>query len=170
MLLDRTPDLVAAILGVLKSGAAFLPLDPRQPAARNTFCINDVGANIVLTDRKLPAGGDAITAAVVNLSDLGPHAPGRGALSSTVSSADLAYVICTSGSTGRPKPVLIEHRGVTNLMRTLCREFGVGACDTVLSVASISFDMALCRYLLRVGVWGTRGARHRRGGGEPRVA
>ena len=143
LLLDRTPDVVAAILGVLKSGAAFLPLDPRQPAARNTFCINDVGANIVLTDHQLPVGGEAITAAVVNLGDLGPHGPGRGALSSTASSADLAYVICTSGSTGRPKPVLIEHRGVTNLMRTLCREFGIGACDTVLSVASISFDMAL---------------------------
>jgi amino acid adenylation domain-containing protein len=143
LLLDRTPDVVAAILGVLKSGAAFLPLDPCQPAARNTFCINDVGANIVLTDRQLPAGGEAITAAVVHLGDLGPRAPGRGALSSTVSSADLAYVICTSGSTGRPKPVLIEHRGVTNLMRSLCREFGISAGDTVLSVASISFDMAL---------------------------
>ena len=45
VLLDRTPDLVAAILGILKSGAAFLPLDPRQPAARNTFCINDAGAS-----------------------------------------------------------------------------------------------------------------------------
>jgi amino acid adenylation domain-containing protein len=143
LLLDRTPDVAAAILGVLKSGAAFLPLDPRQPAARNAFCINDVGATIVLTDRQLPASGDAITAAVVNLSDLGSHVPGRGAVSSTVSPADLAYVICTSGSTGRPKPVLIEHRGVTNLMRTLSREFGIGGCDTVLSVASISFDMAL---------------------------
>ena len=60
-----------------------------------------------------------------------------------VSPADLAYVICTSGSTGRPKPVLIEHRGVTNLMRNMVSEFGIGACDTVLSVASISFDMAL---------------------------
>jgi amino acid adenylation domain-containing protein len=143
LLLDRTPDVAAAILGVLKSGAAFLPLDPRQPDARNTFCINDVGATIVLTDRQLPAGGDAIAATVVNLSDLGPRAPGRGALSSAASPADLAYVICTSGSTGRPKPVLIEHRGVTNLTRTLSREFGIGGCDTVLSVASISFDMAL---------------------------
>ena len=143
LLLDRTPEVVAAILGVLKSGAAFLPLDPRQPAARNTLCVNDVGANIVLTDRQLPPGGDAITAAVVNLADLGPHAPGGGVVSTGVSSADLAYVICTSGSTGRPKPVLIEQRGVTNLMRNLSREFGIGACDTVLSVASISFDMAL---------------------------
>ena len=145
LLLDRTPDVVAAILGVLKSGAAFLPLDPRQPDARNTFCINDVGANIVLTDRALPVGADAITAAVVNLGDLEPHAPGNGAAPSAgiVSPADLAYVICTSGSTGRPKPVLIEHRGVTNLTRNLVSEFGIGAGDTVLSVASISFDMAL---------------------------
>jgi amino acid adenylation domain-containing protein len=143
LLLDRTPDVAAAILGALKSGAAFLPLDPRQPGARNAFCINDVGATIVLTDRELPAGMDAIAAAVVNLSDLARRTPGRGAPSSTVSPANLAYVICTSGSTGRPKPVLIEHRGVTNLMRALSSEFGIGAYDTVLSVASISFDMAL---------------------------
>ena len=58
-------------------------------------------------------------------------------------SADLAYVIYTSGSTGRPKGVLIEHRGVTNLMHAMFREFGVAASDTVLSVASISFDLAL---------------------------
>jgi amino acid adenylation domain-containing protein len=143
LLLDRTPDVAAAILGVLKSGAAFLPLDPRQPGARNAFCIDDVGADLVLTDRELPAGLAAITAAVVNLTDLERHAPGRLAPSSTVSPADVAYVICTSGSTGRPKPVLIEHRGVTNLMRALSSEFGIGVYDTVLSVASISFDMAL---------------------------
>ena len=85
VLLDRTPDLVAAVLGILKSGAAFLPLDPRQPAARNTFCINDAGANIVLTDHQLPTGGDAVTATVINLGDPGPHAPRQGARSSTVS-------------------------------------------------------------------------------------
>ena len=79
LLLDRTPDVAAAILGVLKSGAAFLPLDPRQPPARNAFCIDEVGATIVLTDRELPAGMDALAAAVVNLIDLGHHAPGRGA-------------------------------------------------------------------------------------------
>jgi amino acid adenylation domain-containing protein len=143
VLLDRTPDLVAALLGILKSGAAFLPLDPRQPAARNTFCINDADANIVLTDRELPTGGDAVTATVINLGDLGPHAPGQSARSSIVSSADLAYVIYTSGSTGRPKGVAVEHGGVTNLVGTMFNEFGVASSDTVLSVASISFDVAL---------------------------
>lgn len=144
LLLDRTPDVVAAILGVLKCGAAFLPLDPRQPLARNTFCVNDVGATIVLTDGKPRVTADGIiTARVINLAHLGPHEANPNALARTVSSADLAYVICTSGSTGRPKPVLIEHRGVTNLARNLVQEFGIDACDTVLSVASISFDMAL---------------------------
>jgi amino acid adenylation domain-containing protein len=142
VLLDRTPDLVAAVLGILKSGAAVLPLDPRQPTARNTFCINDAGANIVLTDHQLPTGGDAVTATVINLDDSWRHAPQQVA-PLIGSPTDLAYVIYTSGSTGRPKPVLIEHRSVTNLMGTLFREFGVGASDTVLSVASISFDAAL---------------------------
>jgi amino acid adenylation domain-containing protein len=143
MLLDRTPDLVAAILGILKSGAAVLPLEPRQPTARNAFYINDVGAKIVVTDRELPPGADAVAASVINLSEAGPHAPRPGARSSTVSCADLAYVIYTSGSTGRPKGVLIEHRSAANLMCTMFREFGVTATDTVLSVASIGFDMAL---------------------------
>jgi amino acid adenylation domain-containing protein len=143
VLMDRTPDLVAAIMGILKSGAAILPLDPRQPAERNTFCINDVGAKVVLTDGSLPPFRDTVTAAVVDLSDLAPQTPCEGGQSSTVSPADLAYVIYTSGSTGRPKGVLIEHRGVTNLMCTMFEEFGVGGSDTVLSVASISFDLAL---------------------------
>ena len=143
VLLDRTPDLVAAILGILKSGAAVLPLDPGHSAARNTFCINDVGADIILTDGQLSTGVDAVTATIINLCDPEPHTARQGARSSQVCSADLAYVIYTSGSTGRPKGVLIEHGGVTNLMRTMFGEFGVGATDTVLSVASISFDLAL---------------------------
>jgi amino acid adenylation domain-containing protein len=140
---DRTTDLPAAILAVLKSGAAFMPLDPRQPPARNTFCINDTRASIVLADRQLPTGGDPVTATFIKLDELSSDGPRQDVRSSTVSADDLAYVICTSGSTGRPKPVLIEHRSVTNLMRTWSREVGVGASDTVLSVAAISFDLAL---------------------------
>jgi amino acid adenylation domain-containing protein len=143
VLLDRTPDLVAAIIGILKSGAAFLPLDPRQAAARNNFSINDAGATIIVTDRQPPDGGEPVTASVINLGDLGPHAPRQGPRPTTVSSADLAYVIYTSGSTGRPKGVLVEHRGLVNLALTMFREFGVSASDTVVSPSSISFDIAL---------------------------
>ena len=139
VLLDRTPDLIATLLGILKSGAAFLPLDPRQPAARNSFSVNDAGAGMIVTDRPLPAGWEAPAATVVNIGE--PWQPV--ACHVTVSPTDLAYVIYTSGSTGRPKGVLIEHRSVANLMGTMFRDMGVTAADTVLSVASISFDVAL---------------------------
>ena len=141
VLLDRSPDLVAALLGILKSGAAFLPLDPRQPAARNSFSISDAGASIVLTDRELPTSADAVS--VINLNDPFPRAPRRADPTISVSSADLAYVIYTSGSTGRPKGVMVEHRSLVNLMLTMFREFGVGASDIVLSPSSISFDVRL---------------------------
>jgi amino acid adenylation domain-containing protein len=144
VLLDRTPQLVAALLGILKSGAAFLALDPRQPVARNSSNINDASAAIILTDRHLPTGEETIAADLINLND---PTPARPALefkpSVTVSHDDLAYVIYTSGSTGRPKGVLVEHRGLANVMLTMFEQFGVNASDTVLSLSSISFDAAL---------------------------
>ncbi len=144
VLLDRKPELVAALLGILKSGAAFLPLDPHQPAARNTSSINDAGAAIILTDRQLPTGGEPVTADVINLNDPWPTSTALEFNPSiTISPGDLAYVIYTSGSTGRPKGVLVEHRGLANVMLTMFDVFGVTASDTVLSLSSISFDAAL---------------------------
>ncbi len=139
VLLDRTPDLIATLLGILKSGAAFLPLDPRQPAARNSFSVDDAGASMIVTDRPLPAGWEAAAAAVVDIRESWPARTCHVA----VTPSDLAYVIYTSGSTGRPKGVLIEHRSVANLMGTMFRDMGVTGADTVLSVASISFDVSL---------------------------
>ena len=139
VLLDRTPDLVAALLGILKSGAAFLPLDPHQPVARNSYSVNDAGVGMIVTDGGMPADWDAGAATVIDLRE--PLLPA--ACHVAVSPSDLAYLIYTSGSTGRPKGVLLEHGGVANLMCTMFRDMGVAASDTVLSVASISFDVAL---------------------------
>jgi amino acid adenylation domain-containing protein len=139
VLLDRTPGLIATLLGILKSGAAFLPLDPRQPAARNSFSVNDAGASMIVTDRPLPDGWEADAATVVDIRE----SWSQSACHVAVSPSDLAYVIYTSGSTGRPKGVLVEHRSVANLMGTMFPDMGVAAIDTVLSVASISFDVAL---------------------------
>jgi amino acid adenylation domain-containing protein len=138
--LDRAPDLVAAILGVLKSGAAYLPLDPRQPVGRNALSVNDANAKIIVTDRQLPAGWDAVNAVVVNLGESWSLTTPQVA----VSPSDLAYVLYTSGSTGRPKGVLVEHRNVVNLMRAMLRKFDLTGSDTVLSVASVSFDLVVC--------------------------
>jgi amino acid adenylation domain-containing protein len=139
VLLDRTPELIATLLGILKSGAAFLPLDPRQPAARNSFSVNDAGASMIVTDRPLPDGWEADAATVVDIRESWSQRSRHVA----VAPSDLAYVIYTSGSTGRPKGVLVEHRSVANLMGNMFGDMGVTAADTVLSVASISFDVSL---------------------------
>ncbi len=138
VLLDRTPDLIATLLGILKSGAAFLPLDPRQPTARNSFSVNDAGASMIVTDRPLPSDWGAAATVI----DIGQSWPAK-SCDVAVAAGDLAYVIYTSGSTGRPKGVLVEHCSVANMMDTMFGNMGVTAADTVLSVASISFDVAL---------------------------
>jgi amino acid adenylation domain-containing protein len=140
VLAERTPDLVAALLAILKSGAAYLPLDPRQPPARNSYCITDADASIILTDRHLPADMAVGRARVLNLADTRPS---KAACQVAVSPDDLAYVLYTSGSTGRPKGVLVEHRNVVNLMSTMFGEFEVTASDTVVSVAAVTFDMSV---------------------------
>jgi non-ribosomal peptide synthetase component F len=139
VLMERTPDLIATLLGILAAGAAFLPLDPRQPATRNSFAVNDAGAGLVVTDSALPAGWEAPSATVVDLRR--PWSPRPFVVD--VSPDDLAYMIYTSGSTGRPKGVMIEHRSAATLMTTMFGDMGVTGADTVLSVVSISFDVAL---------------------------
>ncbi|WP_219910906.1 non-ribosomal peptide synthetase/type I polyketide synthase [Saccharothrix carnea] len=117
VLLPRGHDLVTAVLGVLKSGAAYLPLDPGLPTARSAFYVEDSGATLVLTTAAVPAEHPALAGLPVLLVEdvdrglpVGP-VPGR------TSPDDPAYCIYTSGSTGRPKGVLVPHRGPVNLVR-----------------------------------------------------
>lgn len=100
--LDRGPDLIVTLLAVLKSGAAYLPLDPELPKARVDLVLADSSAALLLTGDTLPADGD-----------LGP--PTRP--SAPAGPADLAYCLYTSGSSGRPKGVLVPHRGPANVVR-----------------------------------------------------
>jgi amino acid adenylation domain-containing protein len=100
--LDRGPDLIATLLAVLKSGAAYLPLDPALPQARVDLVMVDSAAALLLTERTLPADDDLGQAT---------RPPAQ------VDPADIAYCIYTSGSSGRPKGVLVPHRGPANVVR-----------------------------------------------------
>ncbi|MCT2582172.1 non-ribosomal peptide synthetase/type I polyketide synthase [Actinophytocola gossypii] len=100
--LDRGADLVVALLAVLKSGAAYLPLDPQLPRARVDLVLADSGAALSLTARTLPPAADLGSASRP---------------SNHVDPADLAYCLYTSGSSGRPKGVLVPHRGPANVVR-----------------------------------------------------
>ncbi|HEY9225248.1 MAG TPA: condensation domain-containing protein, partial [Gemmatimonadaceae bacterium] len=142
--LDRSADLVATLLAVWKAGGAYVPLDPAYPADRLTFMIEDAGIAAMVTRDSVRLGIAPVTCPVVDLDRDAdairsePDTPPR----HVGGSRDLAYVIYTSGSTGRPKGVLIEHRSVVNFLRSMQREPGLRADDTLLSVTTLSFDIA----------------------------
>ncbi|MGM1064983.1 amino acid adenylation domain-containing protein, partial [Saccharothrix sp. Mg75] len=145
--LPRTPDLVAAVLGVWKAGAAYVPLDPGWPADRLALMLADSGASVLLTDRAF-AGWDG---AVLGLADADafPAAPtGTPAPASPATGEDLAYVIYTSGSTGTPKGVEVPHRAVVNLLVSFQQLFALGPGDRLAAVTTLSFDISVLELLL----------------------
>ncbi|WP_147486197.1 non-ribosomal peptide synthetase, partial [Burkholderia pseudomallei] len=153
--LERSVDMMVGLLGILKSGSAYLPLDPAYPAERLAYIVDDARPALLLTeaarrDDWRDAGVpvvllDADEPAIDACPDHNPDAAaGRDAR--TLSS--LAYVIYTSGSTGRPKGVMIEHRNLANLLGAMGEQPGIGAHDVLLAVTSLSFDIAALELFL----------------------
>lgn len=135
--LPRSLDVYVALLGVLKSGAAYLPLDPDWPPARVDEILRDSDASLLLTH-----GARAAPCECLRLDEeWGP--PPRAALEETPEPGDLCYVIYTSGSTGKPKGVAIEHRSAAHLVRAERHLFEVGPSDRVFQGFSIAFDAAV---------------------------
>lgn len=153
VMLDRTPDMVGALLGILRSGAAYLPLDPTQPPSRLAWITTDAKVDLLLveeaTDPKLVPQGIA----TLVLSDRLPVAK-EGALV-TIGPSDLAYVLYTSGSTGTPKGVEIEHGALMNLLRAVQARTDFGPGDSLLAITTISFDIAGLELFLPLLTGGT---------------
>ncbi|MFJ9054985.1 amino acid adenylation domain-containing protein [Streptomyces sp. NPDC102409] len=150
--LPRTHDLVVTLLGVLKAGAAYVPLDPDYPARRLSYMLDDARPRLLLTTpavhRRLPVS----QVPHMHVGDLGavPAAP-RAHPAPALRPANPAYVIYTSGSTGRPKGVVVTHQGVGAMVRTQTERLRVAPGSRVLHMASVSFDAAfweLCMGLL----------------------
>jgi amino acid adenylation domain-containing protein len=140
--LERSLELVAAILGVLKSGAAYLPVDPMVPEKRLEFMLQDSDTALVITQQSLKAKlGRARCCLIEDL--LNSRSPGPLLnYSDEAAGDDLAYVIYTSGSTGRPKGVEILHRSFALSVEAIRQELGLTEKDTVLAVTSQSFDVS----------------------------
>ncbi|MFN2587590.1 MAG: amino acid adenylation domain-containing protein [Actinomycetota bacterium] len=139
---ERTVAMVTAMLAVLKAGGAYVPVDPRYPADRVAFMLEDTAAPVLLTERHLAERLPAGAAKVVLLDAAGngdaraaSPAPARGA-----SSRNLAYVLYTSGSTGRPKGIGIEHRSVTAFLNW-AMETWADDPNVVMACTSMSFDV-----------------------------
>ena len=145
--LDRRPERVVAILGVMKVGASWVPLDPGYPAERLAFMTVDADLEAVVTSLELPvpAGSARVllwerdSAAIAEEPPTRQHSPAPD---------NLAYVIYTSGSTGRPKGVMVPHRGLCSFITFLVRLCGLGPGHRVLQFASFSFDAAVAEVFM----------------------
>jgi len=142
--LERSVDLIVGMLGILKSGGSFLPLDASYPRERVDFMMKDSGIALLVTSEtllpKLPEFSGTIIRVDADGERIGEravHDPGP------ARTEDLAYIIYTSGSTGQPKGVMVDHRGLSMLSLEQQRHFGVGPGWRCLQFASISFDAAV---------------------------
>ncbi|GAA1973209.1 non-ribosomal peptide synthetase [Kitasatospora viridis] len=134
--LERSLDLVVALLGVLKTGAGYLPLDPAQPAERLAYMLGDAGVRVVIGTEPL----DGVT--TVPVADGAADWPGTDP-EPVASSDGVAYVIYTSGSTGAPKGVVVTHHNVLRLLRSCEQDFGFGPDDVWSLFHSYAFDVSV---------------------------
>jgi amino acid adenylation domain-containing protein len=142
--LERSLDLVVAVLAVLKVGGAYLPLDPSHPPARLAFLLEDAGARLLVTrGDSLPDLGGTVPAVLLDHDAEAVAAEDGTDLALTLDPRQLAYVLYTSGSTGAPKGVAVSHLGVANLAAAQARRFGIGPGDRILQFAPLSFDASV---------------------------
>lgn len=139
---ERSTDMVVALLAIVKTGAAYLPLDPLMPAERRRFMLEDSCVRVVVTEQNLREELPAFTGATILLEDAGWQANQRDNLAVAVRPEDLAFVIFTSGSTGKPKGVQIPRKALTNLLWSMREWLQLSEKDRLLAVTTISFDIA----------------------------
>jgi len=154
---ERTPTLLAALFGILKSGAGYVPLDTSYPAERLQAMADDAGLAALVTEESvlrdvtltapfvLSLDGDADSIAAYSTDPL-PFD------SQSATPDDTAYVIFTSGSTGRPKGVLVPHRSIVNLLMSVQITPGLSSDDVVLAITTLSFDIAVSELVLPLTV------------------
>ena len=155
--MERKPEVLVAMLGILKAGSTYVPLDPTYPSDRLAFMMKDAGIDLLITHSDVIANIPTASAKAICLDqewktiqdysvELPPH---------LVSPDNLAYIIYTSGSTGTPKGVQVSHRGVVNFLTSMRSAPGMISGDVLLSVTTLSFDIAVLELLLPLTVGAT---------------
>lgn len=140
---DRSPEMLLALLAILKSGAAYVPLDPEYPKDRIEFMLEDSSAKILLTSKKYHNHFSSAAREML-VEDIFTQSNQYSASEPEISfsSNELAYILYTSGSTGKPKGVQIRHYNLVNFLLSMQKEPGMTADDKLLAVTTISFDIA----------------------------
>jgi amino acid adenylation domain-containing protein len=150
---ERSIELLVGLLGILKAGGAYVPIDPAYPPERIAFMIQDSGMAVLLTQQKLlehlPQNG-YLTVCLDTMTEVATSESTPSL--STAQPGNLAYVIYTSGSTGRPKGVEVEHRSLVNFLHSMKKKPGMIDRDVLLSVTTVSFDIATLEFFLPLTV------------------
>lgn len=146
LLLNRSPDMVVALLAVLKAGGTYLPLDPVYPLERLRYMVADAQVAVLITDQDPLIGAETVINLATTSIAISEYATQN--LGLETFPKQLAYVIYTSGSTGQPKGVQITHEAVINFLMAHTQQPGITAEDVMLAVTSLSFDIAVLELLL----------------------
>lgn len=152
--LQRSLEMLPAMIGTFRAGAVYLPIDSSLPIERVQFLLRDAGASVVITEDELvsdEAASIALTQDGLHVLRVGQLLNGAAQLTTArppVAGNNLAYVIYTSGSTGEPKGVEIEHASLTNFLQAMRDELAFSAADVMVALSSTSFDISLFELLL----------------------
>lgn len=152
---DRSTDMYVAILGILKSGGAYLPIDNKLPEKRVKYILEDSGCGLIVTKNSFAQQVSAYEVPFIALESEDIKAAPSLDLQDINNPADLAYVIYTSGSTGNPKGVMIEHRTVDNFIKGMAERIDFTAGKKTLAITTISFDIFVMESLVPLTLGGT---------------
>lgn len=150
LFIEPSLEMIIGVLGILKAGGAFLPLDADYPPERILFMVDNSQAPVLLTLQrliaKLPNNSAKVVAVDTEWEAI--SAESKENVASRVASDNLAYLIYTSGSTGSPKAALLQHRGACNLAKAQAKVFGLSSGDRIMQFASLSFDASVWEILM----------------------
>ncbi|WP_133054522.1 non-ribosomal peptide synthetase, partial [Niastella populi] len=149
VLLSRSADMIAVLLGVLQSGRPYIPLDPIYPAQRLKYILKHSGCQILITEENRSDHFEIAGLSILKIEDIPVQNENDLITVNDISSAhDTAYIIYTSGSTGKPKGIAIAHRSVVNFLNSMRSKPGITANDLLFAVTTCSFDIAVLEMFL----------------------
>ena len=146
--IERSADMLIALLAIQSAGAAYVPLDPTYPVERLKYMVEDAQLKLIITESELASLFENTVAICRDVSELLANECGVVGSYGVMQADDPAYVIYTSGSTGRPKGVVVSHGNLTGFLRSMAQRPGINNTDRLLAVTSISFDIHTLELLL----------------------
>ncbi|WP_146217736.1 amino acid adenylation domain-containing protein, partial [Chitinophaga sp. S165] len=143
--MERSPELVIALLGILKAGCAYVPIDPSYPSHRINHILEDTGAKMLISDEACYSIALSTGKPVLNISRAESNQLPKAIIAASVSADSLAYIMYTSGSTGQPKGVMVTHANVVRLVRSP-NYLSFNSEHILLATAAIAFDATIFEY------------------------